>query len=250
MMKQGVFGMRSEPNELAGKVAIVSGGSGAIGRAIIDAFEQAGTRAVSLDLSDPGEKRRWVKCDIREENSVAAAIESVFKTEGRLDFVVHAAGISRDSVLWKMTAEDWDAVQAVNLRGAFLLLRHSIPILRHGQGGRIVMIGSINGSRGKFGTSAYSASKAGLLGLMKSVAREIGRFGILVNVVEPGWVRTPLTEVVPQSVKDAALAESLLGSFLEPADVAASVLFLCGPGAAHITGQILRVDGGQFLGGS
>jgi 3-oxoacyl-[acyl-carrier protein] reductase len=113
-----------------------------------------------------------------------------------------------------------------------------------------VLIGSINGSRGKFGTSAYSASKAGLIGLAKSVAREVGRFGILVNVVEPGWVRTPLTEVVPQVVKDAALAESLLETFLEPADVAATVLFLCGPGATHITGQVIRVDGGQYLGGT
>jgi 3-oxoacyl-[acyl-carrier protein] reductase len=242
--------MKKAGTELAGKAAIVSGGSGAIGRAILEAFEQAGARAVSLDLSDPGDKRAWVKCDIREESSVVAAVQSVYEAEGRLDFVVHAAGISRDSVVWKMSAEDWDSVQAVNLRGAFLLLLHSIPLLRQGPGGRIVLIGSINGSRGKFGTSAYSASKAGLIGLAKSVAREVGRFGILVNVVEPGWVRTPLTEVVPQAVKDAALAESLLGTFLEPADVAASVLFLCGPGATHITGQVLRVDGGQYLSGA
>jgi 3-oxoacyl-[acyl-carrier protein] reductase len=241
--------MSAATAELAGRVAIVSGGSGAIGRAILEAFAQAGARAVSLDLSEPGDKRAWLNCDMRDETSVVAAVQSVYKAEGRLDFVVHAAGISRDSVLWKMSGADWDSVQAVNLRGAFLLLRHSIPLLRHGPGGRIVLIGSINGSRGKFGTSAYSASKAGLIGLTKSVAREVGRFGILVNVVEPGWVRTPLTEVVPQAVKDAALAESLLGSFLEPADVAASVLFLCGPGAAHITGQVLRVDGGQYLGG-
>lgn len=240
--------MQAESAAGSEKVAIISGGSGAIGSAILDAFEQTGVRAISLDLARPGEKRRWIKCDIREENSVASAVESVYKTERRIDFIVHAAGISRDSVLWKMTVEDWDSVQAVNLRGAFLLLRHSIPLLRRGSGGRIVLIGSINGSRGKFGTTAYSASKAGLIGLTKSVAREVGHFGILVNVVEPGWVRTPLTEVVPQAVKDAALAESLLGSLLEPTDVAATVLFLCGPGAARITGQILRVDGGQYLG--
>jgi len=242
--------MKAEAPDLKGQVAIVSGGSGAIGRAIIDALEQDGARAFSLDLAVPRNQRRWIQCDIREESSVIAALESVNKKEGRLDVVVHAAGISRDAVIWKTSVEEWDSVQAVNLRGAFLLLRHSIPFLRRGQRGRIVLIGSINGSRGKFGTSAYSASKAGLLGLAKSVAREVGRFGILINVVEPGWVRTPLTEAVPQAVKDAALAESLLGSFLEPADVAASVRFLCGPGAAHITGQILRVDGGQCLGGS
>ena len=117
-----------------------------------------------------------------------------------------------------------------------------------GNGGRVVLIGSINGSRGKFGTAAYSASKAGLLGLSKTVAREAGRFGVLVNVVEPGWVRTPLTEKIPPQIREAALAESLVGSFLDPEDVASAVLFLCGPGGKRITGQILRVDGGQFLG--
>lgn len=189
--------MKETATELTGKVAIVTGGSGAIGRAILEAFEKAGARTVSLDLTDPDDKRAWVKCDVREESSVVAAVQSVYKAERRVDFVVHAAGISRDSVIWKMSAEDWDSVQAVNLRGAFLFLQHSIPLLRHGPGGRIVLIGSINGSRGKFGTSAYSASKAGLIGLAKSGAREVGRLGILVNVVEPGWVRTPLIEVVP-----------------------------------------------------
>lgn len=235
---------------LAGKVAVVTGGSGAIGGAIVDAFVQAGARAFSLDVCGRDGRRDWIQCDVREEDAIGAAISSVSSTAGRLDFIVHAAGISRDAVIWKMSAEDWDSVQSVNLRGAFLLLHHSIPHLRRAKGGRIVLIGSINGSRGKFGTSAYSASKAGLLGLAKSVAREVGRYAILVNVVEPGWVRTPLTEAVPQTIKDAATAESLLGSVIEPADVAASVLFLCSSGAAHITGQLFRVDGGQYLGGN
>jgi len=236
---------------LVGQVAVVTGGSGAIGSAIIAALQEAGARAVSLDLAEPARAGEpWVKCDMREDGSVAAAIEQVRSEYGRLDLVIHAAGVSRDAVVWKLTVDDWDLVQTVNLRGAFLLIRHAVPMLRLGPGGRIVLIGSINGSRGKFGTSAYSASKAGLLGLAKSVARETARFGILVNVVEPGWVRTPLTEAVPKEVQDAALAESLLGTFLEPADVAATVLFLCGPGSSRITGQILRVDAGQFLGGS
>ncbi len=242
--------MTAVSGDLQGRVAVVTGGSGAIGCAILDALERDGARAFSLDLANPGSNRRWIDCDVRQENSIIAALDTLNKTEARLDIVVHAAGISRDAVVWKTSADDWDAVQAVNLRGAFLLLRHSIPVLRRSQGGRVVLIGSINGSRGKFGTSAYSASKAGLLGLAKSVAREVGRFGILINVVEPGWVRTPLTEAVPQGVKEAALAESLVGSFLDPSDVATSVRFLCGPGAGHITGQILRIDGGQFLGSS
>jgi NAD(P)-dependent dehydrogenase (short-subunit alcohol dehydrogenase family) len=237
-----------EKGNMEGQVALVSGGSGAIGRAIIEGLAAAGSHAISADLIDPGNNVPWIRCDVREDRSVATAIESVFHKHGRLDLIIHAAGVSRDSVIWKMPVEEWDFVQAVNLRGAFLLLRHAIPVLRRGTGGRIVLIGSINGSRGKFGTSAYSASKAGLVGLAKSVAREVARFGILVNVIEPGWVRTPMTETVPASVREAALAESLTGRFLEPSDVAASVVFLCGPGGRQVTGQILRVDGGQSLG--
>lgn len=241
--------MTHNKEQFAGKVAIVTGGSGAIGGAILRVFDQAGAQAISLDVKAPAEKDRpWVECDVRDDASVRRAVEQVAKEHGRIDFAVHAAGVSRDAVVWKLAVDDWDFIQAVNLRGAFLLLRHAVPAMRKGEGGRAVLIGSINGSRGKFGTSAYSASKAGLLGLAKSVARETARFGILVNVVEPGWVRTPLTEAVPQDVRDAALAESLVGRFVEPEDVAAAVLFLCGPGAGFITGQILRVDGGQFLG--
>ncbi|MGO9646420.1 MAG: SDR family oxidoreductase [Terriglobales bacterium] len=238
-----------EKAPFSGQVAVVTGGSGGIGTAIVDALHHAGARAISLDVSPPQNKETpWIKSDVRDDASVAAAIAEVTQKHGRIDLAIHAAGVSRENVVWKLAVEDWDFIHTVNLRGAFLLLRHTIPVMRRGTDGRIVLIGSINGSRGKFGTSAYSASKAGLLGLAKSVAREVGRFGILINVVEPGWVRTPLTEALPKEIRDAAVAESPLGKLLEPSDVAAAVLFLCGRGASHITGQILRVDGGQYLG--
>lgn len=237
--------------ELSGQVALVSGGSGGIGRAIIRALQQAGAHGVSLDLAPPPEEGiAWVETDVREDRSVAAAVEKTYQQHGRLDLVVHAAGVTRDAVLWKLPVSEWDLVHAVNLRGAFLLLRHAVPAMRRGPGGRIVLIGSINGSRGKFGLTAYASSKAGLIGLAKSAARETARFGILVNVVEPGMVRTPMTEALPPEVLESAKQESLLGKLLEPEDVAAAVLFLCGPAGSQITGQILRVDGGQYLGGS
>ncbi len=236
--------------ELASKTAVVTGGSGGIGQAIIRSLQEAGAVAASLDLSPPPDKDiPWLQCDVRGDDSVGTALAEFHQRHGRLDLVIHAAGISHDAVIWKLAVEEWDLIQAVNLRGAFLTLRHTIPLMRRGEGGRIVLIGSINGSRGKFGTSAYSASKAGLLGLAKTVARETGRFGITVNVVEPGWVRTPLTDALPIEIRQAAIAETVLGTLLEPADVAAAVLFLCGPGASRITGQILRVDAGQVLGG-
>ncbi|MGB9105908.1 MAG: SDR family NAD(P)-dependent oxidoreductase [Terriglobales bacterium] len=232
---------------LQDKIAVVTGGSGAIGSAIVAALKQQGAHAVSLDVAQPEPGGLYQACDVGSDASVSSALAAVQREYGRLDLVVHAAGISREGVLWKLAVEDWDVVQRVNLRGAFLLLRHAIPLMRAGGGGRIVLIGSINGSRGKFGTAAYSASKAGLIALAKTAAREVARFGILINVVEPGWVLTPLTQSMPQDIQNAALAESLLGSFVEPADVAAAVAFLCGPGARQITGQILRVDGGQSL---
>jgi 3-oxoacyl-[acyl-carrier protein] reductase len=233
---------------LEGQVAVVTGGSGAIGDAIVAALCEAGAHAVALDVAPPGDGASdWEQCDVRDDASVAAAVEKVARERGRLDILVHCAGITRDAVLWKLSPEDWDVVQQVNLRGAFLLLRHGVPWLRKNSSGRIVLIGSINGSRGKFGTATYSASKAGLIGLMKTAAREVAGFGILVNVVEPGWVRTPLTEKVPAALREAAIESSLLKKALEPSDIANAVVYLCGPGGRLITGQILRVDAGQVL---
>ena len=239
----------NQASDINGRIAVVTGGSGAIGQAIARALQNAGAYVSLLDVASPkGSALPWIECDVRDDSSVAHAVGEVTRKHGGVDIAVHAAGVSRDAVVWKLSLEEWDFVQSVNLRGAFLLIRHTLPLMRTRGTGRIVLIGSINGSRGKFGTAAYSASKAGLLGLAKTVARETGRFGVLINVVEPGWVRTPLTESVPQAIRDAALAESLVGTLVEPEDIGHAVTFLCGPGGGHITGQVLRVDGGQFLG--
>ena len=225
------------------EVAVITGGSGAIGAAIASALRERGATVVSLDVEPSSE----VVCDVRDDASVARAIESVVSTHGRIDIAVHAAGIARDGVVWKLAPDDWDLVHEVNLRGAFFLLRHVIPAMRNGGSGSVILIGSINGSRGKFGASAYSASKAGLIGLAKSVGRETGRFGIRVNVVEPGWVRTPMTDALPDALRQHALDETLLGELAEPSDIAAAVAFLAGPGGRRITGQVLRIDAGQFV---
>lgn len=233
--------------DLAGKVAVVTGGSGGIGRVIGQTLRDAGATPITLDVVRPDDGE-WIDCDLRDDPSVQRAIAEVTARYERLDIAVHAAGISREGVSWKLDPDSWDLIHDVNLRGAFLLVRHAVPAMRAGEaGGRIILIGSINGSRGKFGTAAYSASKAGLIGFAKSVSRETGRYGILVNVVEPGWVRTAMTEALPQAVRDKALEETVLGELVEPEDVAAAVLFLAGPGSRRITGQILRVDAGQYV---
>ena len=211
--------------------AVVVGAKGGIGRVIVEHLRDFEVTGLDVD-----------ECDLRDDSSVAQALTSI----GGFDVLVHSAGVSRDAVVWKLAVEDWDLVHDVNLRGAFLLIRHAVPILRERGGGSIVLIGSINGSRGKRGTSAYSASKAGLVGLARSVAREVGRFGIRVNVVEPGWVRTPLTDSLPSELREAARAETALGELVEPADVAEMVAFLAK--AKRITGQVFRVDAGQLIG--
>jgi len=223
---------------LAGQVALVTGAAGGIGQAIVAAIREAGGTTVGFDMTEG---------DVSRDDDVRQIVETAVKVHGRLDAIVHAAGITRDQVLWKLPPEEWDQVQQVNLRSAFLLLRHGVPVMRKAGAGRVVLLGSINGSRGKFGQTAYAASKAGLIGLARSAARETGRFGIRVNVVEPGMVRTPMTATLPEAVITAAMEETLLGRLAEPEDIAASVLFLCGPGSAHITGQVIRVDGGQYL---
>lgn len=235
---------------LDGHVAVVAGGAGAIGSAIGTRLLECGATVFSLDRAGavPPAGVRAVEVDLCDATAVAASIAEVDRTTGRLDIVIHAAGISRDGRLWKTTPEDWSAVLDTNLTSAFHLLQAAVPIMRRQGAGSVVLISSINGERGKVGLAAYSASKAGLNGLTRTAARELGGFAIRVNAVAPGWIDTPMTAAVPPEVRDRAREESALGRVGTPDDVARAVVFLAGPASSHITGQVLRVDGGQLIG--
>jgi NAD(P)-dependent dehydrogenase (short-subunit alcohol dehydrogenase family) len=233
---------------LAGKTALVTGAAGGIGAEITRVLRAAGAFVLGVDL--PGQAApaasRALDCDLGDRAAIAALFADVAATAPRLDVLVHAAGIRKDGVLWKLADEDWDAVLRVNLDSAFHLLRGAVPLMREG-GGAIVLISSINGERGKFGQANYAAAKAGLIGLGRTAARELGRFGIRVNMIAPGMIRTPMTTTLAPEFLREAEAEAALGRLGAPLDVAAAVLFLASAMGRHVTGQVLRVDGGQLM---
>ncbi len=246
----------SRRRELAGRVALVSGGASGIGLACARELSRRGAR-VALADADPRRLRRLAQSfgagnlyliDVSDPAAVRAAVRDLVRRCRRLDILVLAAGICRDAVLWKMSDEQWDRVLAVDLSGAAHLLRAAAPILRRQRFGRVVIVSSINGRRGKFGQANYAAAKAGLLGLARSAAKELASRGVTVNVVEPGFTDTPMTAGLPDAVRVRALGETPLGRIGRPEDVAAAVAFFAGPGASHITGQALAVDGGQAMG--
>jgi NAD(P)-dependent dehydrogenase (short-subunit alcohol dehydrogenase family) len=232
---------------LDGVVALVTGAAGGIGRAISTALSERGARVVGADCAEDAESKSCVCCDVTDRVQVDALVERVAAEHGGLDILVHAAGVTRDGMLWKLSDEDWSAVMRVNLDAAFLLLRAAAEHLRRSTRGAVVLISSINGERGKLGQSNYAASKAGLIGLARSAARDLGRDGARVNVVSPGLITTAMTESLPAKVKQRAISETVLGRAGSPEDVAGAVVFLCSNLARHITGQVLRVDGGQLM---
>jgi 3-oxoacyl-[acyl-carrier protein] reductase len=246
--------------DLAGQAALVTGAGRGIGAAIarelarqgadlalidLDGFEEAG--AVAGEIRQSGRRALPVQADVTNFAAAEASVARTVRELGRLDILVCNAGITRDAVAWKMTEERWDQVLAVNLTGCFAYCRAAAPVLRQQGRGRIVTIASINGLRGKVGQANYAASKAGVVALTKTLARELGRSGVTVNCVAPGMVRTAMTAALPAEVISQAVAESALGRIAEPEDVAHVVAFLCSDRARHVTGAVIKVDGGQYL---
>jgi len=244
---------------LAGKVALITGGSRGIGRATAVRLARDGSR-IALNYKGNAAAAEEAKHLVELTGSTAALIqgdvsqdgeaERVMKEAlefggGRLDILVNNAGITRDNLLLRMSAEEWDAVLDLNLRGTFLITKAAMRPMMKQRAGRIVNVSSIAGLVGNAGQANYSAAKAGVIGFTKTVAREMASRNITVNAVAPGFVPTDLTAVLPQEVRDALLKQIPLGRFGAAEDIANAIAFLASDDAAYITGQVLVVDGGM-----
>ena len=215
--------------------------------ALVDLCAMDETRALAAELCANGSAALALRADVAEVATASDIVADVVDSFGRLDILVCSAGIARDGVVWKLSERAWDEVMAVNLKGTFAYCRAVAPRFRAQKSGRVVTIASINGLRGKVGQANYAASKAGVVALTKSFAREMGPAGVTVNCVAPGMVRTPMTATLPAEVMHRAEQEAVLGRAGEPEDVAEVVAFLCSARARHVTGTVIKVDGGQYI---
>ena len=250
---------------LRGRVAIVTGGSSGIGRATAIGLAKNGVH-VAFNYLDTGPKAREEAeevagilrqmevrvfsraCDVRSAAEANGFVEAAARELGGVHFLVNNAGIGRDRALWRMSDEEWHAVLDTNLSGAFYFTRAVAPHFRAQEFGKIVNVSSVHGLSSEFGLANYCSSKAGLIGLTRSAAVELGPSNVNVNAVAPGYIRTTqLTDRVPAEIMDQARDKSVLGRLGDPQDVAAVILFLCSEVARHITGAVVPVDGGHLL---
>jgi len=245
---------------LNGKSAIVTGGSLGIGTAIALKLAEFGANVainyrkhkeeaeeVIKKVNAMGRKGLVVQADISNFSDAGKMVDDTIKEFGGLDILVNNAGINWDGVIWKMTEEQWDSVIEINLKGYFNYVRAVAPIFREQKSGKIVNVTSINGLRGKFGQANYSASKAGIIGLTKTVAKELGKYGINVNAVAPGLIETDMMKQATEEVRKMAIDEIVLKRIGMPEEVADVVAFLCSEMARHVTGEVIKVDGGQYI---
>ncbi len=241
-----------------GRVAIVTGASRGIGRRIALALAGLGARVVAggreghaqgvvQEIAASGGTAAAASVDVTDQVSVAAMVDLALDRFGRVDVLVNNAGIARDQLVLRMKREDWDAVLATNLTGAFTCVQAAIRPMLKQRSGRIVCISSVVGLMGNAGQANYAASKAGLMGFARALAREVGSRGITVNVVAPGYVDTDMTRLVPSEAREALMAQIPAGRLGTPADVAAAVCFLASDEASYITGQVLGVNGGMYM---
>ena len=242
-----------------GKVAIVTGASRGIGRSIALALAAEGARIVAVDMAPEGVealateiKAMGVEAVAVQGNVTVAAdtermVDVAVETFGRVDILVNNAGITRDGLLLRMKDEDWDAVLTVNLKGAFLCTRAASKVMAKQRYGRIINIASVVGQMGNAGQANYCASKAGLMGLTKSNARELAKRNVTVNAVAPGFIATDMTDVLPEKVKQELTAQIPLERLGSADDIANAVVFLAAERSGYITGQVIGVNGGMYM---